>query len=50
MRLLLQGEVERDRLNQILLLLWREIERIQQRLEALERWHTGDRLSGRGAP
>ncbi|GIV18847.1 MAG: hypothetical protein KatS3mg023_0598 [Armatimonadota bacterium] len=41
--ILLDTEPERDALNNILQLLWRQIQQLQKRVEELEEWRIGVR-------
>lgn len=41
--ILLDSEPTRDTLNQILQLLWKQIQQLQKRVEELEKWRTGAR-------
>lgn len=41
--ILLDTEPERDALNNILQLLWKQIQQLQKRVEELEKWRIGAR-------
>lgn len=47
--ILLEVEPERDALNQILQLLWKQIQQLQKRVEELEKWRTGVRSNSSAA-